>query len=742
MKSQVLFTNNFLGGFRMGTLESEARNELINRFRNTLINRKQSILDNLKKHVSQNLIHFQNVSRETLKELANIGTDNYLCFDTESCRDFEDNSKERVWCWSLSNTINDLVIYGYTITDFINFMKEMYQYKLFNFDKKSKSKNLNLKIWIHNLGWDFEFFKYWFDDNNYKYYSKILYEDNSVEDEILDCNSWNVTENNAQVYNATINIKMKDLILGKKKFKSFIKIKMYDSGKLIPDKLEKIGTDIIKIDVMFNKIGSEFDYERIRQYDYILSDIEKCYIYNDVYILKEFIKQYYMANDLVGFTASGIAFNNMLNFMFPNVKKKYEEFTMIYPEIHDKQAISIIDDSYLGGFTYCNPKHKCNTVEKEGHSIDRNSSYPSAMKYNKMPYGMPKYFKGQYKNDNKYDIAFQKVHFDAFKRKNGSNIGFIKIGSCCDFLQDIKSLGLKKNDYVASNFDKDEQLLTYNYNLVFTLDELELLLSIYDFYTYRRIGNTILKGKKNLIKKIEYVEGVKFLSKIGHLGEFINDCVERKNRYKEENNECGKTVAKRDMNSVYGKLGSGFTRKIMHYVKDDNGYFKIERKYVNDNEYDYLENRKYYRPYASFTTSYGRIALISIIIKIEEKYGSDEFLYSDTDSIYATLTVEQFKTLGVELHKTKLGAWDIEKEFTKFKCLGAKKYILYGHEYGKNQKDKISPHCSGLPYEAQKTLNFDNFFLGAKFTKKQKKKVIGGYRLELQEFTLKEFTFY
>jgi hypothetical protein len=703
---------------------------------------KIELLSRLKIHVSQNLIHFQNVSRETLILIANLNSDEYLCFDTESCKDYIDNTKERVWCWSLSNTLNDIVIYGYTLTDFINFMKELYMYKEFNFDKKSKTKNYNIKMWVHNLGWDFEFLKYWLYDNNYKYYSKILYEDNTTEEEVLDCNSWNVTENNAQVYNATINIKMNDLVLGKKRFKSFIKIKMYDSAKVIPDKLDNIGKKIIQIGEMFNKLGSEFDYEKIRPYNYELEEIEKCYIYNDVYILKEFIIQYYKQNNLNGYTASGIAFNNMLNFMFPDAQKKYEEFTQVYPEINDRKIISLIDDSYTGGFTYCNPQIKGKVIEKEGHSIDINSSYPSAMKYKKLPYGMPKYFKGEYEYDEKYDIAFQKVHFDGFKRKNNSHIGFIKIGSCCDFLQDIKSKGYKKNDYVSTNFDEDGQLLTYNYNLVLTTFELELLLSVYDFYTYRTINGEVLKGSRNLIKKIEYIEGVKFLSKVGDFGEFIDDCVERKNKYKLEENECGVTVAKRDMNSLYGKLGSGFTRTIMQYVKDDNGFFKIERKYENDNEYDYEERRKYYRAFASFTTSYGRMQLLKVIIDIEKTYGANEFLYCDTDSIYSTLSVEQLQAIGLDLHKTKLGAWDIEKNFTKFKCLGPKKYILYGHKYGKLCENSINPHCAGLPYEAQKTLTFDNFYLGAVFTKKQKKKVIGGYRLENIEFTLKEFTFY
>jgi hypothetical protein len=478
--------------------------ESIQKFINVLNshkNRKENILKRLKTHVNDNTVYFQNVSRETLITFANLGSDQYLCFDTESCRDFEDNEKERVWCWSLSNTINDLVIYGYSIDDFMSLMERLYDYKEFSFAKKSKTKNINVRLWVHNLAWDFEFMKYWLDQNDYKYYSKILYSDNTVEDEELDENSWNVVENNGQVYNATINMKMPDLVFGKKHFKSFIKLKFYDSAKLIPDQLKTIGTDIISIDEMFNKLGEEFDYEKIRPYDYNLTDIEKCYIYNDVYILKEFINQYYIQNGLVGFTASGIAFNNMLNYMFPDSKKKYEEFTQKYPEIKDRKVTTLIDDSYNGGYTFCNPLNKCKVVEKEGHSIDRNSSYPSAMKYDKLPYGIPKYFKGKYKHDSDYDIAIQKIHFDGFKRKNGSHIGFIKIGSCCSFMQDIKKYGYKNNDYVGSNFDEDGELLTYNYNLVLTLDELELLLSVYDFYTYRRVGDTILKGSKNLVIK-------------------------------------------------------------------------------------------------------------------------------------------------------------------------------------------------------------------------------------------------
>ncbi len=721
----------------------------------------------LNKFVKSHLIYFKDASKDLLKLLANLDGKNYLCFDTESCKDIKSNEeiqyyiksnkiveleelkklekkiKERIWCWSLSNTLNDDVVFGYSLDDFFEFLNMLYDYKQFDFRKKSKRKNLNIKCFVHNLAWDIEFFKYYLNEKGYQYYSKILYDDDSVEDEILDCDCYNIVENNGQVYNSTINIKKNDIHLGKKHFKSFISLKFYDSLKLIPNSLDEIGRKIIKLDEMFYKLKDEFDYEYIRPYNYKLNTKEKCYIFNDVYILKEFIRQYYIKNNLNGYTASSIAFNNMLNYIFPDEKDKYKAFEKIYPPIKDIEVKKIIDSSYSGGFTYGNSNLLGLIINKEGHSIDINSSYPYAMKNKPLPYDLPKYQKGKIKLDEEYNIGIQRIVFDGFKRKNGSNIGFIQIGKCCNFNIDIKKAGLKKNQYMDSNFDSDENLMTFNYECCYTNFELDLLMQAYDFYVYKRDENgNIIKGKRNLKKGLIYKDGITFKSMIGHLGNFIDDCVERKIKYKKEKNECGKTVAKRDMNSQYGKFGSSYERIIYNYVLDEkSNLFKHERKYENENEYDYEEKRKYYKPYASFTTSYGRCRLIKVIMEIEEKYGSENFLYCDTDSIYTTLTIEELKTLHIKIDGDELGAWDIEKEFYNFKCIGAKKYILYGKDNGESDKKiGLIQHCAGLPNDEQLKLNFFNFNLGEKFMKKQKTKVYGGYRLIEREFTLKDFT--
>ena len=706
-------------------------------------------MDNdLLKFVNEHSHFYKNVHYDVIYPIVNSSC--YLCFDTESCRDFNDRKKERVYAWSISNTDNDEMIFGTDIESFLELLQTMYFYR----DNKLKKKKIYKRLgFIHNLQWDVEFFKYKLDELGYKYYSKLLFDDGTVKDEKLDCNCFNIVENNGVVYSFTIQIK-----IDKKHFAIY---QFNDSLKLIPQSLDSIARNVIKIPEMFYKLKDDFNYKEVRGYDYIPKGIDLCYIYNDTYILKEFIKQYYIANDFKGYTASSIAFNNLLNYLYPDTDKKYELFEINYPKIQDEIAKEIIAKSYSGGFTYANPTLKGKTIIKNGHSIDINSSYPARMKYCKLPYGTPYYFTGKGKTTKKYDIFLQRIQFDGFKRKNNSHIGFIKAGNAKNFIDDFKEKGFRKNDYLATNI-KDGKFICSNFEMVLTNSELDFLLQVYDFYTYRRKEGKILKGKQNLCKGIYYVDGLSFKSRIGDFGGFIDDAVMRKNKSKKLHNSIMKTVAKTDMNSVYGKLGTSYKRKIMEYRKNDRGIFEFVRKFDTTKEYDYEENRQYYRAYSSFVTSYGRQDLQKTICKIEELYGEDKFVYCDTDSIYCLLSVDEIKKLGIKLDGYELGAWDIEKEFYKIKTLGAKKYIVYAKDYTptkcyKKENGKVKlikdkehltarPHitckCAGLPDSVRNEINFDNFYLGSKFTKKQKKKVIGGYRLERIDYSIKELLIY
>lgn len=723
-------------------------------------------IERLKDYIKDKMFRANKLSDEYIKTLATL--DCYFCIDTESCKDIKNQNNERVYAWSISNTYNDHVIFGYSLDELLNFMIKFSEHKKYLIRHKEQSRVTTSSTWFcHNLAWDIEFFKYFLYEKGFNYYSKILSVDDEVIDEKLETSCFNITENNGQVYNATIKLRLVDIKKNNKQIQRYSDIKIYDSFKIVPQSLESIAKKVIKIDEMFYKLKESYDYTKIRDYDEELTDIEKCYIYNDVYILKEFLKQYYIANNLQGKTASSIAFNNLLNFKYPKAKKKYEEFENTYPKIKDKYVINIIDKSYSGGYTSCNSQHKGKLIIKNGLSIDINSSYPSNMQYKKMPYGEPKYYKGKIKLDNEYNIGLQTIKFDAFKRKNGSNIGFIKIGKCKNLIFDIKQYGYKKVDYVSTNIINNE-LITYNYELTLTLDELKLFKKIYDFYTLDKSG---IKNVKHLKKGFEYVEGLTFKSMVGDFAEFIDDCMNRKIEGKKSGNDITTLIAKTDANSVYGKFGSSFERDIRILEENKHGIYEFVRKYENNNDYDYEEERHYYRAYASFTTSYGRLNLFNSILEIEEKYGSENFIYCDTDSIYTTISYEQLRKLHIEFDSYKLGAWDIEKEFSKIKTLGAKKYMIYGKSFGtlelilkcrkkseklkykkyicndkkykkKYEKNHLMCKCAGLPSDVRTKMNFDTFHIGATFIKNQKKKVHGGYRIEETTFSIKDFTLY
>ncbi|MEG1150197.1 MAG: hypothetical protein RSE17_02785 [Bacilli bacterium] len=52
--------------------------------------------------------------------------------------------------------------------------------------------------------------------------------------------------------------------------------------------------------------------------------------------------------------------------------------------------------------------------------------------------------------------------------------------------------------------------------------------------------------------------------------------------------------------------------------------------------------------------------------------GPENFLYGDTDSLY----IKDCDISKLDLHPTKLGAWDVESEFSYFRTNGAKTYVL------------------------------------------------------------------
>ena len=134
----------------------------------------------------------------------------------------------------------------------------------------------------------------------------------------------------------------------------------------------------------------------------------------------------------------------------------------------------------------------------------------------------------------------------------------------------------------------------------------------------------------------------------------------------------------------------------------------------------YKSSKKYYKAFASAVTAYGRVNLRKTLYKI----GYNDVMYFDTDSLYTTITEEQLKErCGDIIDDYKLGMWKVERHYDRYKCIGAKQYIL-------TQTDGQTIYkCSGLPKDLNEKIDFDNFVQGAVFKGKYKKAVKGGYDL-------------
>lgn len=136
-----------------------------------------------------------------------------------------------------------------------------------------------------------------------------------------------------------------------------------------------------------------------------------------------------------------------------------------------------------------------------------------------------------------------------------------------------------------------------------------------------------------------------------------------------------------------------------------------------------------------FTTSFAREKTIRTAQAITDyslkKYGIDKFIYSDTDSLHTTLSIEELKEF-CEIDDVELGKWAHELSFEKAKFIRQKCYLELTDGI-------LNITCAGMPKSCYSFVTWDNFKTG--FTcggKLTFKHVKGGVKLVETEFTIKE----
>ena len=479
------------------------------------------------------------------------------------------------------------------------------------------------------------------------------------------------------------------------------KVTFQDSLKILPMPVDKIAK-AFKLE--FQKL--EIDYNEYRPIGHLLTKEEIAYIKNDVKIVAHALK-YLFSQGMTKMTTASNALNEYKRIITP---KNFERWFPIPDYDND------VRQSYKGGFTYLNPKFK----EKEigaGVVLDVNSLYPSVMYYEKLPYGEPIFFEGEYQKDDIYDVYIQ-MFTCQFEVKE-------------DYIPTVQ---LKHNsffsptEYVTSSEDLEVTMCLTNVDL-------ELFLEHYNVY--------------NMV----YHSGYKFKSAKGLFKDYIDKWSNAKIEAKKEGNGGLYTLSKLMLNSLYGKFATApFVRSQIPYLDGDIVKYRYS---------DYEDKEPIYIPMASFITAYARNKTIRSAQKLY-----NIFCYADTDSLHLNLDLpnelknlsnEELENLttkdlikaGVnfpedfEIDPTLLGAWKIESHFHRAKFLRQKSYVedsnlpcTWNNDSYDSKLLKIT--CAGMPAKCHKYVTFDNFRVGTTYTGKlQPKRVNGGVVLMDVDFTIK-----
>ena len=529
----------------------------------------------------------------------------------------------RVWAFALCE-IDDPnnFIYGNSIDDFINFCMNPKE---------------NYVLYFHNLKFDGEYIFNYLLNNDYI----------CIKDKKQKANKTFTTliSDTGQFYSIEIYFEIKNS-------KHVNKVTIYDSLKILNFSVEQIAKDF---DLPIRKL--ELDYKTKREVGHILTEHEIDYIRNDVEIMARALKIMFDEN-LTKITIGSDALNN-----YKEINKNFKHYFPILPYEIDQD----IRKSYKGGFTYLNDIYK----EKEtgaGIVLDFNSLYPSIMAFEKLPFGNPIFFKGQYEQDSLYPLYVQTLSC-IFELKEGM-IPTLQIKNNMHFLP---------NEYVKSS---NGDIVT----LTLTSVDLELFLQHY-----------------NIIGEIEYHSGWKFKAIKGLFSKYIDYWSNKKIQAKKDNNTALYRISKLLLNSLYGKFGLNPNVRSKFPYLNEEGIVKYKL-------YDPEIREPIYIPVASFITSLGRKRIIETSQKIKDysiqKYNKDLYVYSDTDSVHTLITNENELKHIIEIDDYKLGALKKESEFIRGKYIRQKCYI----EQGTNENLNVT--VAGLPKKLGNIINFDNFNIG------------------------------
>lgn len=425
---------------------------------------------------------------------------------------------------------------------------------------------------------------------------------------------------------------------------------------------------------------ADLDVEKRRPLGYRATEEDIARVKGDTRIVAQAIKLFYDWG-MTKPTLAGDAWKIYYDMLIAKFGKDVVE-KEIFPPMSEiftfKDGYEIdLRDAYFGGRVYLRPQYADKDIENISN-IDCNSMHPSQMRYMPMPYGRPYLSIGEPKEEH-YVVSFSCV-YDIKPGKDPT-------------IQRMKSFRSIQAEWVYHSDRAGE-------TLVMTDIDYKLFLEHYD------VSPNIDMIEKHYINYKTRSECL-FSEYIDRFTEEKKECKKERDKHPKGSDEWIKWnnlyyKAKILLNALYGKFGQD-PEKPYQWLELVDDKVKVEESDVAHGEFFEPRSRKYLAV-AVFITSWSRNLLIETFEKIPGA------IYCDTDSVYYKDNGEDLEALGIELHPTKLGAWDVEhKNEPMGRWLRAKTYLI------ETKEGKLEVKCGGMPAEVKKHVTKDNFHVGYEF---------------------------
>lgn len=520
----------------------------------------------------------------------------------------------------------------------------------------------NICVYFHNLKFDGNFILD-FLLNNPKFKQATNNYNNIFELEFLPTNEM---KNNTFKYSIsdmgqwyTIIIKCNNHIL-----------EIRDSLKLLPFSVKKIGKSFA---TKHKKLDME--YKGFRYAGCTITPEEAEYIANDVLVVKEALELMFSEGH------NKLTIGSCCLEEFKRIYGKFK-FKDYFPDLKSiplnegiynaPDADRYIRNSYKGGWCYL-VKGKENKVFTNGITLDVNSLYPSVMSLesgNKFPIGEPTFWSGDYIPDEA--IAPNHYYFIRIKTRfeiKPNYLPFIQIKGNLLYTPNecLTSSDVVWNDRRYKYVEKDGIVTDTRVTLTLTCTDWELMQEHYYLYD------------------TEILDGCYFQSQVG----IFEDYIFKYKRIKMTSKNAKRELAKLYLNNLYGKLATSDNSSFKYAYLNDDGILSFMTIPQHN-------KRTVYIACGSAITSYAR----NFTIRTAQKnyYGCNRrgFVYADTDSIHADLSLDEVK--GVELSDTEFCKWKLESQWDEGIFIRQKTYMEHvTHEGLESIKPYFNVKCAGMP---------------------------------------------